>query len=162
VGVVVSKALDLARLAADERTPIHEREAAALQLAKIVARDGVPASRRVDYDYRSDSRAMSIINDLHGELAIAKTLWMSYQKETEELRARVRQLEERWEPRDDLPDLRMGGDQRDVAPGYRPSRRRSEAEQEADEQAAYKARARYGYATVEDVREAIRRGAVKP
>jgi hypothetical protein len=148
VGVVVSKALDLARLAADERTPIHEREAAALQLAKIVARDGVPASRRVDYDY--------------GELAIAKTLWMSYQKETEELRARVRQLEERWEPRDDLPDLRMGGDQRDVAPGYRPSRRRSEAEQEADEQAAYKARARYGYATVEDVREAIRRGAVKP
>ena len=41
----MTKALDLARLAADERTPQHEREAAALALAKIVARDGVPRSR---------------------------------------------------------------------------------------------------------------------
>lgn len=40
---MTSKALDLARLAADERTPIHEREAAALALAKIVARDGLTA-----------------------------------------------------------------------------------------------------------------------
>ncbi len=41
----MSKAVDLARLASDERTPENERIAAALALAKIVARDGLPSGR---------------------------------------------------------------------------------------------------------------------
>ncbi|NUP12914.1 MAG: hypothetical protein HOW73_43295 [Polyangiaceae bacterium] len=36
------KALKLARLAADERTPEHERTAAAMALAKLIDRDGLP------------------------------------------------------------------------------------------------------------------------
>lgn len=46
----MSRAMDLARLAADERTPIHEREAAALALAKIVARDGLGPSSPSDHE----------------------------------------------------------------------------------------------------------------
>lgn len=42
-----SKAMSLARLAADERTPEHERTAAALALAKLVVKGGAPATARI-------------------------------------------------------------------------------------------------------------------
>lgn len=44
------KAFDLARLAADERTPEGERIAAALALAKLIARDGPPGGASVSGD----------------------------------------------------------------------------------------------------------------
>jgi uncharacterized coiled-coil protein SlyX len=51
VGAAVSKrAQDLARLAADERTPEGERVAAALALAKLIAKEGAPsAASRPNY-----------------------------------------------------------------------------------------------------------------
>lgn len=66
------RALDLARLAADERTPIHEREAAALQLAKIVARDGMPAGGATPDDFgprHGSVRQQREIDELRADLA---------------------------------------------------------------------------------------------
>jgi predicted RNase H-like nuclease (RuvC/YqgF family) len=90
------RALDLARLAADERTPIHEHEAAALALAKIIARDGLPRAeerQRTIFErvWDEDRRLQALQRERDALAEIVR----QNASEIEMLRADKRELEER-------------------------------------------------------------------
>jgi len=85
--------LDLARLAADERTPEHERAAAAMALAKLVARDGMPASRS---EWPSGGATTSYaMADLERQNQALADILEHNSAELRQLRAEKRELEER-------------------------------------------------------------------
>ncbi len=84
------RALDLARLAADERTPEHERAAAALALAKLVARDGMPEQPRA-WDGGGRSHAVAELERQNQALA---DILQQNSEELKQLRTEKRELEE--------------------------------------------------------------------
>ena len=81
------KMLSLARLAADDRTPEHERAAAAMALAKMVVSKGSPTSDRPDMTRR--------IEVLRAELISVETNYRDACKTIDALRVRVSELSDK-------------------------------------------------------------------
>jgi hypothetical protein len=85
------RARGLARLAAREDTPEHERTAAALQLARIIARDGLP-EEQIGWQ-PSGHHAPSEITYLERKILALETIVEHNAVELRELRAEKAELE---------------------------------------------------------------------
>ena len=83
-------------LASREDTPEHERTAAALQLARIIARDGVPSTAVDEDDGWSAARSGGAeLTHLRRKVAALETIVEHNAEELRELRAEKADLEAR-------------------------------------------------------------------
>lgn len=89
------RAKRLAVLASREDTPEHERTAAALQLARIIARDGVPASADDDGGWSGSGRGGAELTHLRRKVLALETIVEHNAAELRELRAEKADLEAR-------------------------------------------------------------------
>lgn len=89
------RAKRLAALASREDTPEHERTAAALQLAKIIARDGLPVSAIDDDGRDASDHGIAELAHLRRKVLALETIVEHNAAELRELRAEKADLEAR-------------------------------------------------------------------